>query len=75
MLGHGNNVTVIACIKSDLMYFFIITVTFICVIEAKGQTQFYFYNIRDVFRIEGMFLDQTDVSDVFKIVSRVDDKR
>ena len=31
---------------------FNIFVTF--VIEATGQTQFYFYNIRDVFRIEVM---------------------
>ena len=55
--------------------------------EQEVKLSFYFYNIRDVFRIEGMrevfifwgewmlFLEQTNTSDVFKIVSRVDDKR
>ena len=28
--------------------------TFVCVNEVRGQTQFLFYNIRDVFLIEGI---------------------
>ena len=53
---------------------------------SKQEVKLIFYNIRDVFRIEGMlkvfifgafmlFLEQTNTPDVFKIVSRVDDKR
>ena len=39
--SHGNNVAVIARIQSDLMDL-LIALTFICVIEARGQTQFLF---------------------------------
>ena len=46
--------TVIARIQSDLMDLLIIALTFVCVIEARGQTQFLFKNIRDVVQIEGM---------------------
>ena len=46
--------TVIARIQSDLMDLLIIVLTFVCVIEARGQTQFFFLNIRDVVQIEGM---------------------
>ena len=54
--SHSNNVTVIARIQSDLMDLLIIAPTFVCVIEARGQTQFFFIflNIRDVVQIEGM---------------------
>ena len=65
-----------------------IALTCVCIIEARGQTKFFFifYRIRDVFRIEGilkvfifgawvMFLEETNISEVFKIVSRGDDKR
>ena len=82
--SYSNNVAVIACIQSDLMYLLVIALTFVCVIEA--QASFYFYNIRDVFQIQSMFkvfnvwawvlfLGQTKISEVFKIVSRGDDKR
>ena len=49
--SHSNNVTVIARIQSDLMDLLIIAdlmdlliiaLTFVCVIEARGQTQFLF---------------------------------
>ena len=40
--SHGNNVTVIARIQSDLMDLLIIALTFVCVIEARGQTEFLF---------------------------------
>ena len=35
----------------------IIALTFVCAIKTRGQTHFfsYFYNIRDAFKIEGMF--------------------
>ena len=36
------------------MSLLIIKVTFVCVNEVRGQTQFLFYNIRDVFLIEGI---------------------
>ena len=60
--------------------------TYICVIEAEVKLSFYFYNIRDDVRIEGMFkvlnflamgavFGTNSISDVFKIVPRVDDKR
>ena len=52
--SHSNNVTVIARIQSDLMDLLIIALTFVCVIEARGQTQFLFFNIWDVVQIEGM---------------------
>ena len=42
--SNGNNVTVIAYTESDLMYLLIKTVTFVCVIEARGQTQSLFPN-------------------------------
>ena len=41
-MSHSNNVTVIARIQSDLMDLLIIALTFVCVIEARGQTQFLF---------------------------------
>ena len=51
----GNNMTVIrACIQSDLVHLLTKTVTFVCVIGTRGQTQFLFLNIRDVLQIEGM---------------------
>ena len=53
-MSHSNNVTVIVRIQSDLMDSLIIALTFVCVIEARGQTQFLFLNIRDVVQIEGM---------------------
>ena len=40
--SHSNNVTVIARIQSDLMKLLIIALTFVCVIEARVQTQFLF---------------------------------
>ena len=40
--SHSNNVTVIARIQSDLMDLLIIALTFVCAIEARGQTQFLF---------------------------------
>ena len=40
--SHSNNVTVIARIQSDLMDLLIIALTFVCVIDARGQTQFLF---------------------------------
>ena len=40
--SHSNNVTVIARIQSDLMDLLITALTFVCVIEARGQTQFLF---------------------------------
>ena len=40
--SHSNNVTVIARIQLDLMHLLIIALTFVCVIEARGQTQFLF---------------------------------
>ena len=54
--------------------------------KREVKLSFYFYNIRDVFRIEGMlkvfvvlawvlFLEQTNISEVFIIVSREDDQR
>ena len=44
-----------ACIRSDLMYLLTISATFVCVIEARGQTQFLFFlNILDVFKFEGV---------------------
>ena len=53
--SHGNNVTLTVCVQSYLMYLMLITtVTFVCVIEARGQLSFYLNNIRDVFQIEGM---------------------
>ena len=52
--SHSNNVTVIARIQSDLMDLLIIALTFVYVIEARGQTQFLFLNIRDVVQIKGM---------------------
>ena len=38
--SHSSNVTVIARIQSDLIDLLIIALTFVCVIEARGQTQF-----------------------------------
>ena len=38
--SHSNDVTVIARILSDLMDLLIIALTIVCVIEARGQTQF-----------------------------------
>ena len=52
--SHGINVTTTLCIQSHFMSLLIITVTFVGAIEARGQTQFYFHNIRNVFQIEGM---------------------
>ena len=40
--SHSNDVTVIVRIQSDLMDSLIIALTFVCVIEARGQTQFLF---------------------------------
>ena len=40
--SHSNNVTVIARIQSDLMDLLIIALTFVCVIVARGRTQFLF---------------------------------
>ena len=40
--SHSNNVTVIARIQSDLVDLLITALTFIGVIEARGQTQFLF---------------------------------
>ena len=40
--SHSNSVTVIPHIQSDLMDLLIIALTFVCVIEARGQTQFLF---------------------------------
>ena len=75
--SNSDNVTVMAYIQSDLIYLLIMALTFVCVIEARGQTQFLFYNIQDVFRIDGMLkifnfwgigavLEQTNISAVFK---------
>ena len=68
------------------MYLLIIALTFVYVIEARGQTQFF------IFKTFGMssklrvcskyllfwawllFLEQTNISDVFKIDSRGHDK-
>ena len=79
--------TVIARIQSDLMDLLIIALTFVCDIEARGQTQFF------IFKTFGMssklrvcsnylslwawvlFLKQTNISDVFKLVSRGVEKR
>ena len=79
--------TVIARIQSDLMDLLIIALTFVCVIEARGQTQFLFLKHSGCRPILGyalivlifwawvLFLKQTNISDVFKIVSRGVDKR
>ena len=40
--SHSVNVTVIARIQSDLIDLLIIALTFVCVIEARGQTHFFF---------------------------------
>ena len=40
--SHSNNVTIIARSQSDLMDLLITALSFICVIEARGQTQFLF---------------------------------
>ena len=40
--SHSNNVTVIARIQLDLMDLSITALTFVCVIEERSQTQFYF---------------------------------
>ena len=40
--SHSNIATVVAGIQSDLMDLLIIALTFVCVIEARGQTQFLF---------------------------------
>ena len=40
--SHCNNVTIIARIQSDLIDLLIKALTFVCVIEARGQTQFLF---------------------------------
>ena len=85
--SHSNNVTVIARIQSDLMDLLIKALTFVCVIEARGQTQFLFLKhsgccpnsgyalIIYFFGAWVLFLKQTNISDVFKIVSRGVDKR
>ena len=79
--------TVIARIQSDLMDLLIIALTFVCVIEARGQTQFLFLKHSGcrlklrvcsnylIFRAWVLFLKQTNILDVFKIVSRGVDKR
>ena len=79
--------TVIAHIQSDLMDLLIIALTFVCVIEARGQTQFLFFKTfgmssklrvcsnYSIFRAWVLFMKQTNISDVFKIVSRGVDKR
>ena len=41
-MSYSNNVTVIARIQSDLMDLLIIALTFVCVIEVRGQTQLLF---------------------------------
>ena len=85
--SQSNNVTVIARIQSDLMDLLIIALTFICVIEGRGQTQFLFFKtfgMSSKLRVcsnylilwaKVLFLKQTNISDVFKIVSRGVDKR
>ena len=82
--SHRNNVTVIARIQSDLMDLLIIALTFVCVIEARGQTQFLFLKHSGcrpnwsnylIFGAWVLLLKQTNISDVFKIVSRAVDKR
>ena len=40
--SHSNNVTVIVHIQLDLKDSLIIALTFVCVIEARSQTQFLF---------------------------------
>ena len=79
--------TVIVRIQSDLMDLLIIALTFVCVIEARGQTQHLFlkhfgksFKLRVcsnylIFWAWVLFLKQTNISDVFKIVSRGAEKR
>ena len=70
------------------MYLLIIALTFVYVIEARGQTQFLFlkhsgcrpnYGYAQskylLFWAWLLFLEQTNISDVFKIDSRGHDKR
>ena len=76
-MPHGHSVTVTVCIKSDLMSLLFIKVTFVCVIEARGQTMSSELRVCSNYLIVWawvLFLKQTNTSDVFKIVSRVDDK-
>ena len=81
--SHSNNVTVIARIQSDLMDLLIIALTFVFVIEARGQTHFFIFktfgmsskfkvcsNYSIFFLAWVLFLKQTNISDIFKIVSR-----
>ena len=79
--------TVIVRIQSDLMDSLIIALTFVCVIEARGQIQFLFLKHSGcrpnwgvcsnylICWVWVLFLKQINISDVFKIVSRGDDKR
>ena len=79
--------TVIARIQSDLMDLLIIVLTVVCVIEARGQTQFLFFKTFGmssklrvcsnylIFRAWVLFLKQTNISDLFQIVYGVDDQR
>ena len=55
--SNSSYVTVIACIQLDIIFSLIIALTFVLAIKARGQTQLlllFFYNIQDVFRIEGL---------------------
>ena len=78
----GNNVTVIrACIQSDLIYLLTITVT----LGERSYSVFIFktFGMSSKLRVCAMYLsfwtwvlffEQANISDVFEIVSRVDDK-
>ena len=78
--SHSNNVTVITRIQLDMMDLLITALNFVCVIEARGQTFGMSSKLRVcsnylIFGAWVLFLKQTKISDVFKIVSRGDDKR
>ena len=73
---YGNIVNTIPCVHSDLMYFMIITLPFVCVLEARGQTQKTF-GISSELRVRSkhaifwaweLVLEQTQISDVLKTV-------
>ena len=81
--SHSNNVTVIARIQSDLMDLLIIAPTFVCVIEARGQTQFLFFKTFGmssymmvcsnylIFWALGLFLKQTNISDEITVCCNI----
>ena len=82
-MSHSNNVTVIVRIQSDLMDSLIIALTFVCVID-NSVFIFKTFGMSSKLRVCSnylicwawvLFLKQTNISDVFKIASRGDDKR